>query len=221
MKSKEKILENLEDLDKISDEQLHILTRLALDKDMLIRCKVAELLINAEGKEYRDILIKLVKDKENLVRTEAYDTLCAYPCKKVEKILESAMKEENDEIACSYAIMSWGDVVNELYDDITDKISIIDEIRKRELIKKSEQCRLSCEYVCYFFGIDDSFERIVSFITSDDYHIRCSVINMFLDIIDDANEQEIRRVLDEVIVKEKTKAVKSCAEKVLREIISK
>ena len=215
MKNKEEKIEFLEQLDKISDKYINVLSQLALDKDINIRCKVAELLINARGKNYRKILINLAKDKDSLVRTEAYDSLCVYPCKKVEKLLERAMKEEKDELACSYAIMSWGDVVYEIYDDIIDKINVIDEIRNRKLIIDSEQCMLSCEYVCYLFGINNSFERIIAFENSNDYHIRCSVINILCDILDEDNEHEIRGILNEVIVKEKVFAVKSCAEKVL------
>ncbi len=121
------------------------------DKDILIRCKVAELLINFENIRAKNVLLKLAQDNNSLVRAEAYDSLSVFVSKEVESFLKNAILSERNEIACTYAIMSWADVAINLGNRILKRI-LLYKLKKISKIKRSERCMLSCYYAEYILG---------------------------------------------------------------------
>lgn len=91
-----------------------MLRRWAKHPDALIREQVAAVLVFGAGEPGREILLKLAADSEELVRAEAYDTLSVYPDSQVAEALKQAAVSEHDDLARYFALVSYGDVIQEL-----------------------------------------------------------------------------------------------------------
>ena len=115
MKTKEKLqlLIFYEEKEELKEKHLKRLIKFSKDKDPLVRSSAASLLINFENKAAKKALLGLAGDKKAMVRCEAYDSLSVFQRKDVEKFLKKAVEEEENELALSYAIMSWADVAAE------------------------------------------------------------------------------------------------------------
>lgn len=205
-------------LPELTEEHFEVLVSLADDKDDCVRGQAAALLINFENDISKNVLLRLAQDKDALVRTEAYDSLSVFESEDVERFLEDAMRKEKDHLACSYAILSWADIAVALYDDVSEKILLAEELKKTSRIVRSEHCLLSCSYAQYIFGREEMLDEMLGFLKSSDYHIRCSVISLARDILDDDNETTIKHAIKTLLSEEKSRAVLSSAEKLLREI---
>lgn len=179
------------------------------DKDMLVRCIVAELLVNFRNGKSKKILLKLAHDKNVMVRTEAYDSLSVFKSKKALRVLKNKIKKEKNELACAYAILSWTDIACLKNRNISQNISFIDEIIKYPRIQKSERCMLSCYYAQYRFGEEEYINNIISFLKSSNYQIRCSTVNMLWEFFTLNNQEKIKAALCELLVTEETNAVRS------------
>ena len=164
-------------------------------------------------------MLNLAIDKDALVRCEAYDSLSEFIFKDVEEFLRKSIVRENDELACSYAIMSWAEVIVNMYSEYNECIMFIDSIKEIDIVKNNEICMLNCEYARYLFNRDGKLNEILKFIKSEDYHIRCATINTLYDIIDDLNKKEIVYVLKKTLEIEKVVAVKESLKEFLKTYI--
>ena len=161
-------------------------------------------------------MLNLALDKEALVRCEAYDSLSEFIFKDVEEFLKKSIIREKDELACSYAIMSWSEVIVNMYSEFSDYILFIDNVKEIDMVKNNENCMLNCAYARYLFNGESELNEILKFIKSEDYHIRCATINTLYDVIDDNNKKEILRVLKKVLETEKVVAVKESLREFLK-----
>lgn len=189
-----KLLTKYENAQKLTKKHLKKIVKLSKDKNVLVRSIVAELLGNFENNKSKKVLLKLACDKKALVRVDAYDSLSIFQSEEVERFLRKAILKEKNEIACAYAIMSWSDIVLVMDRDISKKRLFINKIKKIKRIQKSEQCMLSCYYAQYILGKRKSIKKILSFLNSKDYHIRCAAINTLEEILKPDNGQLIQNL---------------------------
>lgn len=217
-REKELLLEHYHSLDTLNQEQLEIIEHFAEDEEELIRSGVAKLLIDYQDENSKRILLKLVGDEEELVRIEAYDSLSYFDTRDVEETLKKAIRTERKSLACSYAIMTWAEVVVARRTILWEPYWFITNFKKKQRIQKSEQCLLECCYAQYLFGKKRALKEILHFLKSDDYHIRCATINALGRIVDEKNKWVIQKVLQALLVKGDFRAVTSTAESVLKEM---
>lgn len=217
-REKDDLLIHYRELPELTEEHFEVLLTLADDRDAYVRAQVAVLLINFENDTSRNVLLRLARDKDALVRTEAYDSLSVFECPDVEVFLEDAMKREKDKLARFYAILSWADIVAALYEDVSDKLLLIEKLKNTSRMKKSEHCLLACCYAQYMFGKEEALDEIIGFLGSKDYHIRCAVISTARDILDDDNREILKNAVEKLLIGEESRAVSSRAEKFLEEL---
>ena len=199
----------------ISPEDVSLIYECLTDEDALLRSEAVSLLSRPELKDIEkdiQILLSMCEDADALVRTEVYDVLSAFIDKRIPERLRQAILHEPDEIARSYAIMSWADSVRDFVSDFSEPIAFIQKYQKTET---SESCLLSYAYARYLFHDAGSLEKMLSFLNSEDYRIRCSVVNSLRY----AHEQDLSVICQafrNCYTSEETRAVRSTIESFFR-----
>ncbi len=217
MTAEEKInlLIQFDDLKSFSEEQIALLLSWVDDEDEFVRSLVASLLVMTEGIAAEKALLKLAKDEDDLVRIEALDTMAAYPSDEVLCCLSNAIIYEKDELARSYAILSWADVNVELGKSTHKNVEYVQEHISDE---SSERILLSWYYALYRFGCKEYLNDILALIKSEDYQIRCSVLSLLRDIISNENCSYIYEIVKTLLVEERHVTVIEMAERLLNYI---
>ena len=203
-------------MSSLKEKHFFVLKELAKDKDWYLRSEAAALLINFESNQSKNILLRLAMDHHYIVRTEAYDSLKVFPLEEVEAFLEGAICREKNQLARSYAIMSWAIIVRDLYEKVSEKHLTF--MRNQMALEKGEHCLLEWMFAEYIFGKEKSIQNILAFLNSKDYNIRCCVVNTLKDIWHEDNEEEIYNAMKALLLQEKTVAVTSLAEELMHEI---
>lgn len=183
---------------QLSPNDWALIEQYSTDNDAYIRDLVAVLLAQHLNKQSEDILIRLTQDDDSLVRTDAYDSLSGYYSANVMSVLKTAVFNEQDYLARSYAIRSYADVVFLSQNKQLHDITFFQELLANET---SELCKLSCYYALHIGGNKYAVEKILSFLYHPDYHIRCSAISVLSVIVDPQNVVMIRNA---VIARERT-----------------
>lgn len=220
MKTKEKLqlLIFYEEKEELKEKHLKRLIKFSKDKDSLVRSSAASLLINFENKAAKKALLELAGDKKAMVRCEAYDSLSVFHRKDVEKFLKKAVEEEENELALSYAIMSWADVAAARGKNVEEKRSYATHLQRIMQIKKWNQCSMSCFYAEYVLGRKSAIEGIIYYLEGSDYRLRCGAINLLELLAEDENRELIKESLEKRLEYEETAAVMSAAEKLLKKL---
>lgn len=220
VKTKEKLqlLIFYEEKEELKEKHLKRLIKFSKDKDSLVRSSAASLLINFENKAAKKALLELAGDKKAMVRCEAYDSLSVFHRKDVEKFLKKAVEEEENELALSYAIMSWADVAAARGKNVEEKRSYATHLQRIMQIKKWNQCSMSCFYAEYVLGRKSAIEGIIYYLEGSDYRLRCGAINLLELLAEDENRELIKESLEKRLEYEETAAVMSAAEKLLKKL---
>lgn len=202
-------------IDKIiSKNELAELKILSQDELIEIRAKVAEVLVNIVNDDTKKILLSLIRDEEALVRTEAYDSLSEFKDQEVFELLKSAIKNEYDDLARGYAILSWVDLAS-VFPAKSDYIEFLVKIKNTE---KSDWCKLNCCYGIYILGEKEYFNEILKFSHNPDYHLRCAAISTLSDISSKETVELITESLNQLLTTERVLAVRDRIQKTLNKI---
>lgn len=218
MNEKERLylLDMFNNMSSLKEKHFFVLKELSKDKDSYIRSEAAALLINFESNQSKNILLRLAKDNDSLVRTEAYDSLKVFPLEEVEEFLKNAICREKNQLARSYAIMSWAIIVRDLYEKVSEKHLTF--MRKQMELEKGEHCLLEWMYAEYIWGEEISIQNILAFLDSKDSNIRCCVVNTLKSILHEDNEEEIHNAMKALLRQEKSIPVIGLAEELLCDI---
>ena len=199
---KELLLRNYVRLNRITKTEFKQLMRLSKDKSSVIRFEVATILFDVKNQASKKLLFQLAKDRDSLVRAEAYTSLSGFKFADVEEFLRKAIEREKDELACSYAITSWGEVALKLFDEHDEDINYVNKLLRTHKIMVSERCRLECYYALYGFGDKRMLKKIMKFLKSTNPYIRYIVYDTLELSVDQDNRSEIIDVLEKMLVKE-------------------
>lgn len=211
------LLTKYENKTVLTKKHIKIISVFANDKDALIRGRCAKLLANASTSKAKHMLLTLASDKNTLVRTEAYDSLSEFPSKNVQKFLKQAIIHESNALARSYAILSWADITQALGVRKKHK-KFLKQLKKLPNMRKSEPCMLSFYYAKYLFGHKKAINKILLFLKSSDYQIRCSALNLLQDIVSPENRQYIESSLEQLLQQEVCDSVSENATELLQYI---
>ena len=155
--------------------------RLSSD-DVLNRCDaIEELSKNISAIDISDEIQKHFDDNNFLVRCEAYDAFYGYADKKILDKLCYRIKKEKSKCArmhlCSTicSIIKKAGCSNQLYNVI------------KQSYTKEKSTNVLLSYWCIFYLVEQDksyIQKILSYLSDEDYHIRCNVINLLADIED-------------------------------------
>ncbi len=220
MKTKKKLqlLISYDEKGELKEKHLRKLIKFSKDKDSLVRSSAASILIKFENKAAKKALLGLACDKKAVVRCEAYDSLSVFHRKDVEKFLKKAVEEEENELALSYAIMSWADVAAARGKNVEEKRGYATHLQRIMQIKKWNQCSMSCFYAEYVLGRKSAINGIICYLEVPDYRLRCGAINLLELLAEDENRELIKESLEKRLEHEETTAVMSAAEKLLKKL---
>lgn len=210
------LIDSLENIDNLTDKHFKTLLKYVSDKDAFVRSRCAYMLgefvtAGFRKEESFELLIHLCSDEDAFVRTEAYDSLSLCPDKRSETLLYKSVLNDPDELARSYAVLAWCDVVCCLHEKYDNDIKFLLDTLGKE---KSEMCRLDCWYGLYRFGYEKALPQVLDFLKSKDYCRRCAVLNLLSDTMKAEDKDIIMSAVGELLITEKTIAVRSDAEKI-------
>lgn len=211
------LLTKYENKSVLTKKHIKIISAFANNKDALIRGRCAKLLANASTSKAKRLLLTLACDKDALVRTDAYDSLSGFPSKNVQKFLKQAMIHESNALARSYAILSWADITQTLGVHKKQK-KFLKQLKTLSNMKKSEHCMLSFYYAKYLLGHKKAINKILLFLKSSDYQIRCSTLNVLQDIVSPENRPYIEPSLEQLLQQEVCTSVRENATELLQYI---
>lgn len=182
VKEKIELLNSYDELNEFTDKQKLLLRKLSYDSNSFVRGLVASLMVKSIDEFGFEILNRLSKDNNDYVRTEVFDSLSVFSDANTVQLLQNAIRTETNNLAKSYAIMSFGDVVYSLgisddYKEYVDKI---------KSCNKSNDCILSYLYCLYLFG-ENVIDDICLFLNDNDYHIRLSAVSILEEIVNNDN----------------------------------
>ncbi len=185
----------------------HYVTQWSTHTDSYIRDLVASMLSSFPSSETEQILIRLTKDPDVLVRTDAYDSLGSCPSNESLALLRTAMLIEPDPTARYYAICSCADVMYALAPTTVNDTDLFIQISTKD---PSSLCRLGAFYARYILGEVNVLDSIISFLSCNDYHIRCATVAILAELTEDANKEYLTSVIEKHKLTESSEAVKSC-----------
>lgn len=179
--------------------------KLAEDPCNEIRSIVAKALVWAsESEDSARLLHQLAQDEDSLVRLEAIDSLSAYSDKESMAILRNAL-DDPDELIRMYSAIGFSRICQRIAE-----IEYGTRILQYYLnIEKCEIVKIALFEGLYVLGDFSKLKSIIDIFNYDDYHVKCSVINSLIEIINHRNCDDIIRFLDRVNLGEAEPAVSS------------
>lgn len=182
VKDKIELLLSYEEFNEFTHEQKSLLKKLSYDTNSFVKGLVASLMVNSIDEFGFEILNRLSKDNNDYVRTEVFDSLSAFNDMNTVTLLQNAISTDTNNLAKSYAIMSFGDVVYSL--GISNDFK--EYVYKIKNCNKSKDCILSCLYCLYLFG-ENVIDEIFLLLNDNDYHIQLSAISILEEIVNNDN----------------------------------
>lgn len=219
MKYKEKISLLLDLEEKSYEEELDerdysILDKLSYDKDVFIRDRVAEILVESSDEKGEEILLRLTNDNDWLVRADACDSLCISESVTTYNLLKKMAKKDTSGYVRGYAILSLGNMA----DKINKEDELLEYLEDRLKHEKVQFTKINIYAVLYNLGRKEYFDNLVSMLNSKKYLNRGSVVNILNYIANEDNRDMIIKVLLEHKKKETAMSVVYTINDVIKEI---
>ena len=196
----------------LSDEQIRVLESLSSDADPFVRDMIATRLVYSVNETSKRVLFQLARDTNELVRTDAYDSLAVFPDADVLCFLDEATCIEQEEVARSYAILSWADVSILVS---ADSASQIQKAYFRKANEESARCALSWCYALYKMGEEKTLDEMLLFLNHEDYRIRCTTLSLLSEMANAKNETKLKGAVEGMLSKESVLAVLNSAKRFL------
>jgi HEAT repeat protein len=216
MTDEEKInlLDSFEEVTKLNSEQFKLLKKLSFDRDSFVRSRCAAVLTNAVNDESIQLLFHLVKDKDSLVRIEACDSLRNNHTKNTLNLLIDIVKRDRNSMVRGYAISSISNIANNLKVQ-NQAIIFLEKHLKNE---KSVFAKINLYTALYLLGKEEYLNFLIGKLNTRIYRNRCVVVHCLKEVLNASNLQLIKNVLNKRKIIEKTYAVNSTIDTVLKEI---
>jgi len=191
-KRKHQLLDQMENSESITEEQMTTLRKLAKDRDADIRYRVAEQLSISDSCEAEDILVRLLSDRDDMVRVSASDSLSACGSREAMELLKTRMVDDMCFMVRGYAAYSAA--------DIALRIGAADEALTAFIIQAldKEEDEWVQSFLCaalYKMGREEYLSRLLGALDHDDYQIRCAAANLLCAAARKKDAQLIRAAL--------------------------
>ena len=207
------ILDLISEKNVINPSDLVILINLSHHDDSEIRAYVAELLALGNDVEAERTLITLSNDEDELVRVNACDSLSTFATTNSYEQLLKCILNDQSLLVKKYAILSLIDIMNYVNVDKNKLNMLFGNLTQKDDISISA----SGFKGLYMMGDKEHLNDIINLLTAEDYHDRCTVINILEDIMENDNQKLILSALIKLRKTEKSEAVNSIIDKVISE----
>ena len=207
------ILDLISEKDTINLSDIEILINLSHHGDSEIRAYVAELLTFTNGVEAEKTLISLSNDEDELVRVNACDSLSAFATTASYEQLLKCILNDQSMLVKKYAILSLVDIMNYVDVDRKELNNLFWDLTQKEHIS----IVASGFKGLYMMGYKEHLNNIINLLIAEDYCDRCTVLNILGDIIENDNRNLIFSALTKLRKTEKSEAVNSIIDKVMRQ----
>ncbi len=210
------LIERIENDNKANKTNFKILELLSSDKDDEIRSRVAESLINFQFKESEEILKRLLNDDAELVRVNACDSLYFSKDLEVNEILKTKLVKDRSSLVRGYATLSLVDISKNL--DLTYKEDLYNFLITSLKKEKVKWVKINIYKALYLLGDESYLNQLMHKVDNRYYRNRCAVVNVLGDILTNNNSNIIKERLVKRKKVEKSIAVSSSIDKVLKRI---
>ena len=185
-------------------------------EDFLDRVDAVEYLAQQiNNDDIASFIIECFNDKNYLVRCEAYDAFHDSKNKLVFLLLLNKLKVERSKIARMYLVSTLCGIVKNIGMTESQKEFI------EQIYKKEKALNVILAYDCLLYLNDGDVNRIYKVLgnlNSENYLIRCNVINLLRDTINESNICVISTAYRNRLLIEKTDSVKCLLENEIVEI---
>jgi len=192
-----------------SDNLARIL-ELTNDVNEEVRMRAFELLIDYESNTICRIQVrKGLHDVDELVRATCAEILGDWKDQESLETLVTMALKDRSHIVSMYAIVAIGDLGNR---------TIIP--RLKHLVTQVNR-RKSFFFYYALYRLDGSLiylQKFLNGLQNEDYHLRCAVANLCIEIVNDSNQDFLLIAVQEALKKEKTVAARSSMQTFLAKI---
>ena len=160
---------------------------------------------NIHNKKIANTIIQCFEDKNYLVRCEAYDAFRKSSNKEAFLILIKKIGKERSICARMHLISSLCGIAANVGYEESEREYIL------RFYNKEKNDSVILAYECLLYIYDKNIEHIqkcLQLLNSNNYHIRCNVINILSDVIDKNNVSLIKKAYKKKLKEEDSLAVK-------------
>lgn len=199
-----------------NDYELEILEQFSKDIDDCIRLEVAKILVNFTELRGENILVRLINDRDSLVRVEACDSLRYSKSESTFDLLIKVVKKDKNSMVRGYAISSLGYLADTL--NLQDyAIKFLEKHLKNE---KAVFGKINSYTTLYLLGKGEYLGFLILELNARIYQNRCAVVHCLEEILNENNSLLIKKALNDRKKIEKTYAVISSIDSLLKKIMS-
>ncbi len=176
-------------------------------EDFLKRCDAVEYLSQfIRDEKVSKKIQELFYDKNYLVRCEAYDAFYNSHSIRTVELLLNRLQTERSQCARLHICSTINSIIKEsdLSGDMKERLT------KLYMKEKSSRVLIAYHGTMYLLSKDIKYiKKILEALNDEDYHIRCNVVNVLYDVIDNDNKKMILDAYKQRLVNESTIAVKT------------
>ena len=198
-------LNQMDNLEKLTYQDILELEFFSSYENPEVRSRVAEILVGAESSKLAErVLLKLCEDSDELVRANACDSLSCFHSKIVVTTLQCIFINKNEsDLVRWYALMSILDIV-QMMPDFTCQARVLFE---KAIHDSSIPIRGTGYMGLYRLGDNKQLTPLITLLTSPKYQDRCAIIYMLESIVDEKNRNIVIDALKRQRSIEKARAV--------------
>lgn len=193
-----------------SDKIKSILLPLTENSDEEIRFKALEALWGYTGDDVLNAVINRLKDENELVRISAVEALGEMRDSRGKQHLIDALTDEEEIVRREAA-----EGLDELGD--VSAIPVLQDFLQNET---SSTAKVGFYVGLYLLGAEFRLKSLLNLLKDPSYQVRCSVANIVLDLVDEENENLIKKALNAALRRETTVAARSSLQSALDELSS-
>lgn len=200
---------------EFNNSDIVLLKQIAESNEIELKIELAEILAGKNDIKVNEIFLILLNDTDELVRINACDS--AYNINSAEILDKLKEISINDKyIVRGYALLSIGDIAKKY-----EKESNLNFLENRLKREHSKWVKIVIYRSLYLLNKQNEYiDELLKNLNSNNYKIRCLVLNCINELIDDENNLKIKQKLSERLKIEKTNAVKSSINKILNNILN-
>lgn len=204
------ILDRIKDTQNIEELDVDQVKLCMSSEDFLIRCDTIEAISRyIFDKEIEEIIINGLYDENYTVRCEVYEALELSNDNSVPRKIYDRLRSEKSSIARMYAVSAILSLIKRKgYSN-----SFLKNLKAS--FEKEKEKPVIIAYLALFYYVEneiDYIRRALEYLDDEDYHIRCNVINIIGEVLDEENEEMIKNIFDKRYNIELSRAVKSLLE---------
>lgn len=137
-------------------------------------------------------LCRLAKDEDAQVRVEAVDSLCGFSCPDSYAVMRSAILD-SDRLVRAYAAFGVAVIGRTVEPESAQEILLCAEARDTD-----PRVLTGIYEGLYILEQKSAFDKLIRLFSSNDYHIKCAVLNALIEILNDENRSMVQSFINSI-----------------------